>query len=294
MDEETRRKYVEAGRIAKEARELAVEMVGPGKKLVDIAERVESFIREEGGQPAFPVNLSLDDDAAHYTPERGDEEEVPEDCVLNVDVGVHVDGYIGDTAVTVDPSGSHEELVEASHRALESALEVVEPGVELGEVGRVIEDEIESMDFKPVRNLSGHGLGHYTQHTGKSIPNIETSSTETLERGEAVAIEPFATDGAGKVTDGRPGNIYRLEDDRARGRMQRKVLGEVKDRFRTLPFTSRWIDSVPQGRLGTVIQNLVRSGNLHSYEVLTEEDGGLVSQEEHTVLVEEEPTVTTL
>lgn len=293
MDEETREKYVEAGRIAGEARELAVETASPGTLLLDIAEQVEDFIREQGAAPAFPVNLSIDDDAAHYTPYRKDDRVLESENLLNIDVGVHIDGYIGDTAVTVDTSGENEELVEASAGAVDAAIEVVEPGVTLGEIGAAIQEAIESHGFKPVRNLSGHGLGHYTQHTGKKIPNVDTGSDKTLEVGEAIAIEPFATDGAGKVKDSRPGNIYMMEKENARGRIGRKVMGEVKNRFRTLPFTPRWIESVPPARVDSAVQNLVRSGNLHSYDVLTEVEGGLVSQKEHTVIVEEEPVVTT-
>lgn len=293
MDDTVREKYVEAGRIAKQARELAVDEAEPGTELITIAEKTEAFIRDEGAQPAFPVNLSIDDYAAHYTPSRDDDTVFEEQHVLNIDVGVHVDGYIGDTAVTVDPSGENEELVAASAEALDAALAVVEPGVTLGEIGAAIQQAVESHGFKPVRNLSGHGLGHYEQHTGKTIPNIDTGSEKQLERGEAIAIEPFATDGAGKVKDGKPGNIYRLENDQARGRTGRKVLGEVKNRFKTLPFTSRWIESVSAAQVTTAMQNLVRSGNLHSYDILAEQDGGLVSQKEHTVIVEDEPVVTT-
>ncbi|MDY6770311.1 MAG: type II methionyl aminopeptidase [Candidatus Nanohaloarchaea archaeon] len=293
MDEETREKYIEAGRIAREAREIAVETAEPGTPLLDIAEAAEEYIRAEGAETAFPVNLSIDDDAAHYTPSRGDDAVFEEGQLLNIDVGAQVDGYIGDTAVTVDPAGDHAELVAASADALDAALELVEPGVTLGEIGAAIQDAIESRGFTPVRNLSGHGLDRYTQHTGKTVPNIDTGSDEELEAGEAVAIEPFATDGAGTVKDGRPGNIYKLEDGNARGRTERKVLGEVKDRFRTLPFTDRWLESVPPARVTAAIRNLVRSGNLHAYDVLTESDGGMVSQKEHTVIVAENPVVTT-
>ncbi|MDY6768748.1 MAG: type II methionyl aminopeptidase [Candidatus Nanohaloarchaea archaeon] len=293
MDDDVREKYIEAGRIAQEARELAVDTAAPGVELLEIAETVESFIRDEGAAPAFPVNLSIDDDAAHYTPSRGDDTVLEEEHLLNIDVGVHVDGYIGDTAVTVGPSGQHDTLMAASADALDAALAIVEPGVTLGEIGAAIQDAIESHGATPVRNLSGHGLDQYTQHTGKTVPNIDTGNDTALEAGEAIAIEPFATDGAGKVKDGRPGNIYRLENDRARGRMERKILGEVADRFRTLPFTDRWLESVPAARIRTAMQNLVRSGNLHAYDVLTEADGGLVSQKEHTVLVGEDPVVTT-
>ncbi|MDY6761906.1 MAG: type II methionyl aminopeptidase [Candidatus Nanohaloarchaea archaeon] len=293
MDDAVRENYVEAGRIAKQARELAVETAQPGTPLLEIAEPVEAFIREEGAEPAFPVNLSIDDDAAHYTPSRDDDTVLEEQHLLNIDVGVHVDGYIGDTAVTVDPSDDHADLVAASAEALDAALDLVEPGVTLGEIGAAIQQAIESYGYTPIRNLSGHGLGHYTQHTGKTIPNIDTGNDTELEEGEAVAIEPFATDGAGKVKDGRPGNIYRLDNENARGRTERKVLGEVKNRFRTLPFTDRWLDGVPAARVTTAVRNLVRSGNLHAYDVLAETDGGMVSQKEHTVLVGEDPVVTT-
>ncbi|MFB6077011.1 MAG: M24 family metallopeptidase, partial [Candidatus Nanohaloarchaea archaeon] len=110
MDEETYEAYREAGRIAKEARDLAADIAEPGVELLHIAERTEEFIREQGAQPAFPVNLSIDADAAHYTPSRDDDAVVPDDTVLNIDVGAHVDGYIGDTAVTVDPAGAHTDL----------------------------------------------------------------------------------------------------------------------------------------------------------------------------------------
>ncbi len=293
MDEDVRDNYVEAGRIAKEGRELAVDLAEPGTALVTIAEEVESHIRAEGAEPAFPVNLSIDDHAAHYTPSRDDDTVLQDGHILNIDVGAHVNGYIGDTAVTVDLSGEHDDLVAAAEDALDAAIAVAEPGATLGDIGAAIQDAIEARGFKPIRNLSGHGLDQYTQHTGKSIPNIDTGSGTTLEAGEAIAIEPFATDGAGKVKDGKPGNIYKLEGDNARGRVARKVLGEVKNRFRTLPFTSRWLESVPAARVRTAVQALVRSGSLHSYEVLTEADGGMVSQKEHTLIIEDEPVVTT-
>ncbi len=293
MDEEIREKYVEAGRIAREARDLAAEMAGPGTPLVDIAERAEDHIREQGAEPAFPVNLSLDDDAAHYTPDRDDDTVVPDDTVLNIDVGAHIDGYIGDTAVTVDPAGTHPDLVAAASDALDAALDLVEPGARIADIGAAIQDAIESHGFKPVRNLSGHGLEQYTQHSGKTIPNIATDTAETLDHGEAVAIEPFATDGAGRVKDGRPGNIYKLENGRTRDRTGRTVLGEISDRFRTLPFTTRWITSIPAARIPTTFSSLVRNGNVHSYDVLAEAADGMVSQKEHTVLVLDDPVVTT-
>lgn len=293
MNDDIREKYIEAGRIAREARERALDAVEPGASFIDIAEAAESHIRDEGAGPAFPVNVSVDAVAAHYTPGVNDDATIPDDAVVNIDVGAHVDGYIGDTAATVDLSSDHGDLVEASAAALDAALDLVEPGVNVGDIGAAIQDAIEDYGFKPIRNLSGHGVAQYTQHTGDSIPNIATDTGYTLEAGDAIAIEPFATTGAGEVKNGKPGNIYRLEQERARGRTERKVLGQIKDEFRTLPFAARWIDSIPKARVPTTVQKLVRSNNLHSYDVLTEADDGLVSQKEHTILVLEDPVVTT-
>lgn len=292
MDEDVKDKYIEAGRITKEARETAKEMAEPGAKLEDIAERAEQLIRDEGAQPAFPVNLSVNQEAAHYTPEMGDDRELSEGDVLKIDLGAQVDGYIGDTAVTVD-LGDNDELVDASAAALERVLDAVEPGLEAGEIGRMIQEEIESFGFKPIRNLGGHGLEQYTQHSGERIPNVETSSTMQLEPGNAYAIEPFATDGDGKVHDGAPGNIYKYEGGNTRDRTARKVLGKVKEQYKTLPFTSRWFDVSP-ARLKLAFRNLVNSGVFHEYDVLRERDGALVSQKEHTIVVlEDEVLVTT-
>ncbi len=293
MDESVRDKYVEAGRIAREAREKAAGMVEPGASATALVEAVEAFIRDEGAQPAFPVNVSVDDVAAHYTPGLDDDLTLQDGRVVNVDVGVHVDGFIGDTATTVDLSGQHRELVDAAQAALDAALDLVEPGVRVGELGAAIQDAIEGAGYKPIRNLSGHGLAQYVQHTGDTIPNVATDSDATLQAGDAVAIEPFATTGAGRVKDGGPGNIYRVDDGTVRDRTARKVLGEAKDRFRNLPFTPRWCESVPAPRLGMALRTLVNGGAFHSYDVLKEADGGLVAQEEHTVLVLDDPVVTT-
>ncbi|MDY6777832.1 MAG: type II methionyl aminopeptidase [Candidatus Nanohaloarchaea archaeon] len=283
MDEETKDKYREAGRIAAKAREAAKELCEPGVALEEIAETAEKIVRDEGAKPAFPVNTSVNEAAAHYTPSKEDDQELSEGDVLKIDVGAHVDGYIGDTAVTVD-LGDHADLVEAARAALSDALHHIEPGTNLGEIGKVIQDSIESRGFKPVRNLGGHGLDRYTQHSGDRIPNVGTDKASRLEPGNAYAIEPFATSGEGKVQDASPGNIYKFEGGNARDRTARKILKQVKQDYRTLPFTSRWFDVSP-ARLQIAIRNLVKSGVFHEYEVLKEVGGGLVSQAEHTILV---------
>lgn len=291
MDEEVKEKYIEAGRIAKKAREEARSMAEPGVGLEKVAEEAEGVIREEGARPAFPVNLSLNEEAAHYTPKKNDDRELSEGDVLKIDVGAHVDGYIGDTATTLD-LGENYKLLEASKEALESALKVAGSGVDFSRVGKAIQEEIKERGFKPIKNLSGHGLGKYTQHNGESIPNVETSPGKKFESGNAYAIEPFATNGRGKVKEGKDGNIYRYKGGNARNRYARKVLKEVEEDYGSLPFASRWL-SLSEGRLRMALSNLRQSDVLKSYGILKEVSNGLVSQHEHTIVVLEDETIVT-
>lgn len=285
MDEEIREKYREAGKIAAMARDKAAELCKPGADVEEVAERAEALIREEGAEIAFPVNVSFNEEAAHYTPPQGGDRTVSEGDIIKIDVGAHVEGYIGDTAVTVD-LGSHDELVAAAEEALEEALDRAEPGVEFGRIGRVIQETIESYDYKPIRNLGGHGVDKFVQHSGARIPNIATDSRVTLESGNAYAIEPFATDGAGAVQDGGPGNIYKHEGGNVRNRRARKLLKTIRS-YNGMPFTPRWFD-MSLARKKMAMRALVSAGVVKEYDVLKEQEEGMVSQAEHTIMVKEE------
>lgn len=286
MDEDVKECYREAGRIAKKARNRAVEMINPGEKLEKVAEEAEKVIREEGAKPAFPVNLSLNEEAAHYTPGKNDDREFSKQDVVKVDVGAHVDGYIGDTAETVD-LGENNELVQASIDAVEECIDVAGPGKNLGQLGKVAEKAIKERGFRPIQNLGGHTVERYTQHAGVMIPCIETSTSQEMQPGNVYAVECFATDGAGKVVEGKPGNIYKYEGGNVRNRTARKILKEIKSNYRTLPFTTRWLDFSP-ARIRLAVGRMVKSGVLKDYGVLKEKEEGLVTQHEHTMIVTDE------
>lgn len=290
MNDEIKEKYREAGRIAGEARDKAANVAEEGARLEKIAETAEQHIKDEGAQPAFPTNTSVNNEAAHYTPETGDETVLEDGDVLKIDVGAQIDGYIGDTAITVD-LGQHTDLTDAVDDALADALAKATPGVRFGAIGAAIQDAIDAHDLQPVRNLGGHGLDQYTQHSGERIPNIATDNDASLEPGNAYAIEPFASAGRGTVVDGAPGNIYKYEGGRVRDRSARQLIGTIKDNYKTLPFTSRWFDM--SGRERLAFKKLAQAEVLHHYKILKDPDG-LISQKEHTILVhEDEIEVTT-
>jgi methionyl aminopeptidase len=274
----------EAGEILAQVREEAAERVEVGASHLELAEWTEERIRELGGEPAFPVNISIDEEAAHATPSADDSSTFGEE-MINLDIGVHIDGWLADTAITVDLSG-HDDLAEAPEAALDAALDLVEPGVETGEIGAAIEEVIDDYGYNPVVNLTGHGLGRWDQHTPPNIPNRAVSQSVELEAGDVVAVEPFATDGGGKVSEGSDEQIFALDREQSvRNRDARQALEQITEEFRTLPFATRWLDV---DRPEMALRRLERQNVVHGYPVLKEDEGALVSQKEHTVIVTED------
>jgi methionyl aminopeptidase len=268
-----------AGAIAARARELGLRLTVPGARRRDVAERVEAFIREQGAAPAFPVNLSRNHEAAHYTPGPQDDAEFVAGDLVKVDVGAHLDGAIADTADTVEVGGSrrYENLVRAAREALRDGVAVVRPGVRVDEISRAIAAAIRGRGLKPIANLTGHSVERYLLHAGKAIPNVPGVSNDTLEEGEVIAIEPFATNGAGEVGNGPFGNIARFRADP--GRSDPELAG-LFERFRTLPFAVRWAGTPAEQ---AAFRRARRT--LQTYPVFVEQGGGWVAQAEHTVLV---------
>jgi len=273
----------EAGEILAQVREEAADRVEVGTGYLELSEWVEDRIRELGGKPAFPLNISVDNEAAHGAAGVDDERTIGEEMV-KLDIGVQIDGWLADTAVTVDFTGN-DDLVAAAEEALDAALEVAGPGAHTGEIGAAIEEVIDGYGYNPVVNLTGHGLGRYEQHTSPNIPNRAVESGVELKPGDVVAIEPFATDGGGKVTEGGTEEIYSLEAERSvRNREARQALEQITSEYQTLPFATRWLDV---RRPEMAIRRLSQAGIVHGYPVLQENEGSLVSQKEHTLIVTE-------
>jgi len=275
-----------AGRLSSEARELGRSLVGEGVKLRDVAEAMESHILEHGGRLAFPVNISLNDTAAHFTPNTIDDMVFQRGDVVKLDVGAHVDGYLGDTATTVEVGTRNwQPLIRAAERALEMALEMAKDGVTVGTIGGVVERSIKEANLRPVVNLSGHEMKRYNLHAGLSIPNIDDGTLTKVRENMLLAIEPFATNGQGQVSNGRSGNIYRVLRDRPlKDPDAERLFGRIKEEFTTLPFCERWCDRL-QPNSGPLLRVLLRHGVISTYPVLVEAKQGMVSQVEHTVLV---------
>ncbi len=289
MEEEE--KYIKAGKIASKAREKSREIISKSTTYLEAAEKIEAYIEKEGGKPAFPVNLSVNNEAAHYTPNQESKREFKNDQVIKIDIGVHVDGYVGgDTAYTLDLTGENEDIVKASEEALQNALSMVKVGVETREIGKEIRETIESKGYKPVRNLTGHGLGRWKTHMPPTIPNIEIDKKEKLDEGQIIAIEPFASTGKGMVKRGTYEEIYAYERKiGTRNRVARKILEHIEKEYKTLPFAKRWISKdFNQLKFNFALNQLIQQDSLISYPVLKDVAGSIVSQAEQTVIVEKD------
>ncbi len=282
--------YREAGEIVKAVKKEVKPLLKEGKQVLEIAESVEDKIHAMGGEIAFPCNISINEVAAHYSPPIYDETILHVGDYVKVDIGAHVDGYIADSAFTVKIGEKKDELIMAAEKALENAISMVKAGTETSAIGATIEETIERYGYKPIKNLNGHKLAQHDLHAGVIIPNIATEESYTLQEGEVFAIEPFSTDGAGRVTDGKQVFIFRYLGDRPiRLSLARRTLAEIKKNYPTLPFAERWLSKKIRGRkLDFALKTLMKKGIIHNYNVLQDEDNGVVAQAEHTVIVKED------
>ncbi len=287
------KKILEAGKIAKQVREYAKTIIKKDTPLLEIAEKIEAKIIELGGKPAFPTNLSINEISAHYTPSHDDQ--TLAHGLLKIDYGAHVNGWISDTAFSVDLENSEENkiLIKASEKALENAIEIINENISTDEIGKTIQETIESFDASPIVNLSGHSMEKYELHAGITIPNVQDKTNVLLEKG-LYAIEPFATFGNGKVRDGKPSGIYMLTDNKnVRSPIAREVLEFIEEEYKTLPFCSRWVVKKFGTKALFGLKQLEDNGNLHHFPQLIEVSGKPVSQSEHTILIDDEKIVTT-
>ena len=293
MEEPTKEDWIKAGRIAAEVLEHGRLLIKKGATVLDVCDACDKKIYDLGAMPAFPSQISCDDIAAHFCPEE-DDKTILDEQVVSLDVGACFNGAIGDNAVTVDLSEKYSDLVKASRDALNAALKVIQIGTPLGEIGKAIHETIQGYGFSPIRNLSGHGLAPYNIHDKPSIPNFDTGDTTELQKGMHIAIEPFATDGKGMIYESSPATVFSLVNKKPiRNPFARQALVEI-EKYKGLPFTKRWLTK----KLGTLkvalaLKELLNQDIIRGYAPLPDMDHGIVTQAEHTAIIDDKVIITT-
>jgi methionyl aminopeptidase len=287
--------YKKAASVWKSAINVAQKKAQDGVLLFDLAEEVESFVRAEGAQSAFPINLSINEEAAHFTPKWNDTLELKASDLLKVDIGVSFDGYICDGAVSVNLDNTHAKQIDANALALENAISVAKFGKPVELIGAEIEKTLKEKGFNPVYNLGGHGLGRNDIHSWPSIPNHAGGSSEGLKEG-AIAIEPFASTGVGHVMEVQNVEIFALTDKKnVRNNYAREII-RIAERYEGRPFAERWIrrelDTKLSGFQVTIgLKELMKYGCVTAFPGLKESKDAMVTQVEKSVLILEDKTI---
>ena len=293
MDIEEIESYRKAGKIAKQVCDFARSFVKQGMPLIEIADNIDEKIKELGAEPAFPVNLSLNEVAAHYTPSTDDK--TIAEGLLKIDLGVCVNGYIADTAFSLDltEEKKFEEMIKLNEEALNNAISKLNVNSKIKDVGKAIQEVVKNSHFSVIKNLSGHSLGKNKIHAGLIIPNYENENNTELKN-MAFAIEPFLTAGSGEVYEGKESEIFILKKDRpVRDPQERELLKFIKENYSTRPFCKRWLEKKNLKNLGFHLKNLTKQGILYNFPVLIEKSKSPVSQAEHTILIADKVEVVT-
>lgn len=292
VPEEELQKYKQAGKIAQEIRKEIKKTVKEGMLIIDVCEKVEGITRTQGAKPAFPCNVSINDVAAHYTSPPGDEQCIPEKAVVKVDIGVHVDGYIADTATTICLDPEYNDMVDTAEQALAHAVEILRPGLSITRFGSEIQKSIKTRGYKPISNLTGHLIRRFIIHAGKSLPNSFNLSTSRIKEGEIYGVEPFVTvlGASARVESIKQECIFRFQKNKSlKNPYAKKMLSYIKQNFLTLPFTERWLaDFSTSDSYQSAFAELLKSKAVMGYPVFVEASRKKVAQAEYTILIEKD------
>ncbi len=291
-DKEELEKFRQSGKILRETREEMRSYVRERMPIIDVCEKTEALIRQKGGKPAFPCNVSINEVAAHYTSPPNDISLIPESSTVKVDLGVQVDGYVTDTAFTAAFGAEGRSMAATAELALKTVIDNIHGDMALGKIGSLIETTIKNRGFKPISNLTGHSVGRYLIHAGTSIPNISQVSLTKVKTGEVYAIEPFVTvpEATAIVEDAPQITIYRLLKAKStKSDAAKKMLKHIETSFRTLPFAERWLNGVvPAEQHKAAFKELFASKAIMGYPVFVEVTKKPVAQAEHTLLIKDE------
>jgi methionyl aminopeptidase len=292
-----------AGKVTAFLLDYGKTLIKNNKKLRDIANKIEEKITELNKESslsiklAFPVNISLDNCAAHYSPGINDET-IFQNNIVKLDIGININGAIGDAAITIDLTNNNEALAKCVEIARDKAIELVRPGIKVTELGKIIEKTIKLHGLKPIKNLGGHQIERYNLHAGIFIPNYNSGDKNKLKKGDILAIEPFASTGKGYVENtGIPEIFLVIQGNTIKNRNTKKILNAI-DYFDSLPFSKLNLNNISSKnsleKINQALTEINELNRLHSFHPLSDQKNTLTSQSEHTVIVGNKAIITTV
>ncbi|GIY60330.1 methionine aminopeptidase 2 [Caerostris darwini] len=294
----------QAAEAHRQTRQYMRNYIKPGMTMIEICEELEktarALISENGLEAglAFPTGCSLNNCAAHYTPNAGDTTVLTYDDVCKIDFGTHVNGRIIDCAFTLTYNPKFDKLLEAVREATNTGIKEAGIDVRLCDIGEAIQEVMESYEVelngktypvKSIRNLNGHLIGQYRIHAGKTVPIVKGGEQTKMEEGEFYAIETFGSTGKGYVHDDMEVSHYmkNYEAGRIPLRLNRskQLLNTINQNFGTLAFCRRWLDRLGQSKYLMALKDLCDKGIIDPYPPLSDIKGCYTAQFEHTILL---------
>ncbi|RYP73126.1 hypothetical protein DL769_004287 [Monosporascus sp. CRB-8-3] len=298
--------YRQAAETHRQVRQWAQKTIKPGQTLIEIANSIEDSTRRLVGHDGlsegdsilagmgFPTGLNLDNIVAHYSPNAGCKSVLQQNNVIKVDIGVHINGRIVDSAFTMAFDPMYDNLLAAVKDATNTGVREAGIDVRVGELGGYIQEAMESYEceingttypIKPIRNLAGHNILPYSIHGTKSVPLFKTDDPTKMEEGDVFAIETFGSTGNGLCVDQGEVSHYALRSDAPKVDLHlssaRSLLRTIKDNFGTIPFCRRYLDRIGQEKYLLALNNLVKSGIVEDYPPMVEKRGSYTAQFEH-------------
>lgn len=291
MNEKNIKLIKDVGAISYKALIKASEQVKVGTKLIDIVKISEDILKENKYKPAFPLNISINSYAAHYSPKFEEQTEFNENDLVKLDFGAEKEGFYGDCAITIDLSKNNQNFIDATNEAIENALSIIKKGRTVREIGKEIARSIEAKNLKPIKNLGGHGIGINNLHNDPFIPNFDNKDETKLEEDTVIAIEPFATNGKGLITETAFVEICTFNEiTNVRSNDARILLTEIEKRYGEKPFAIRWLSDIvnTKFKLYVAMNELIKADAIIPIPALIEIGNGLISQTEVEVIVKQD------
>jgi len=277
------------GKFTNDIKKETIDIVKENVSFLEVIEFIENKIIDNGYTPAFPCTICVNEQAAHFTVYDEDITFKMGD-VVKVDFGVCCEGFLTDTAFTVEVgTDKYKDLLEANKKGLNAAVELVNVGLSMGELGGVVHKIAKEGGFETIHNLSGHQIGHNDLHCGIHVPNYDNRSNDVVECGMELAIEPFFTTGDPLIKEGKPGNILHLNYFKpVRDPITKRVLDYIVDNYPHLPFSKRWLlKKFDKKKVNYAVSILKRNNIILEYNVLVSNNNKVISQFEDTVVFDD-------
>lgn len=313
---------IKASNVHKKVGVKVREFIKVGHSLNDIATFIENEIKNEVkyniNNPlekgiGFPVGLSLNNLAAHYTPNYNDEQIfLTEKDILKIDYGVHYNGIIIDSAFTISFNPLYQEFIDISRKTTNYAVSLCGPDVLLGEIGEKIHEYVMSKEIEingkmvgleVMQELSGHKIAPFKIHAGKAVPNIKIFYPVRMKENEFYAVEPFITTGKGRnIIKGQTShfmltaNYESIFNKNIFNKNEKLIFELIQKFYHTLPFCQKWIyqellniDVSLEKSLNVnkILEKFTDKNIIQKYPPIYDIENSIISQFEHTIYIKE-------